>query len=270
MSEDMLKTWLAVETILVCVLLFINIILFDYNNQLVDAYNGLLKKYRSTVVELANVSEKYMLLSRDYEALFAEYSSLRSDFNSLYRNYTALSAEYSNLSAEHEQLSEEYQRLNASYTALKKAKGIVFPTYEQLVEFVRKDDADELEYVEDFFTCKDFTDRFIRNFMNAGFFSCDTEILFNDTAHSIVAVMTSDRGLVFVEPQDDTIIPGDDLVVGVDYCKIVNWYCSGWVIEGIKHCFMNDSEYVLIQEISWDEYFTDVADNNIYQFNHNT
>ncbi len=76
---------------------------------------------------------------------------------------------------------------------------------------------------------------FISNFLEESFFSCATELEFDDnTGHILVSINTSDKGLVFVEPQSDDILY--DLEVGEDYCKRLNWNCESIII-GISNCF---------------------------------
>lgn len=53
--------------------------------------------------------------------------------------------------------------------------------------------------------------------------------------HSIVEVNTT-SGIYHIEPQDDTIIPADELHVGENYYKLVGWDCY-WEITKISGCF---------------------------------
>ncbi len=107
------------------------------------------------------------------------------------------------------------------------------PTFEELVKFIKEDNTDKLEYSKDF-TCINFANTFVKRFREKGYYSCVVDIEFENTAHAIVVVNTSDRGIVYIEPQNDKII--FDLKVGDNYCEKVGWYCN-WVIKRIVDCF---------------------------------
>lgn len=117
-----------------------------------------------------------------------------------------------------------------------KQKGLVNPSYSELVQFIVEDHTDSKPYIEENnrFVCTDFADTFINNFREDGYFSCLTVLSFNDGSHAIVSVNTTDRGLIYVEPQTDSIIY--NLNVGENYCSRVDWNCY-WKIKNIKSCF---------------------------------
>jgi hypothetical protein len=64
------------------------------------------------------------------------------------------------------------------------------------------------------YTCWQFSADFINNAFDAGYRTGLVYIALAGGAHSIVAFNTTDRGLVFVEPQDDSIVV---LQVGTHY-----------------------------------------------------
>ena len=121
-----------------------------------------------------------------------------------------------------------------------KQKGIVNPTYSDLLHFVSEDHTESKTYIEenDRFVCSDFANTFISNFYRKGYYSCMALLYFEDGCHSIVAVNTTDEGIVYVEPQNDKIIKY--LHVGDDYCSRVNWNCD-WIIRNIKTCFGSEN-----------------------------
>ena len=90
-------------------------------------------------------------------------------------------------------------------------------------------------YHDENYNCVDFSHELIQEYYNKGIYSCMTILyLKNGGAHSIVAVNTSTDGIVYVEPQDNTLIYS--LNVGDDYCDVANWNCN-WEITHIKTCF---------------------------------
>jgi hypothetical protein len=113
-------------------------------------------------------------------------------------------------------------------------RAIKTPTLQILKDFIKEDDTDKMKYIEGKFECADFSYRFMMNFLRKGYFSCVSYIAFKDLAHAIVAVNTTDYGIVYVEPQKDIIIY--DLKVGDDYCEKVDWNCH-LPIERIIDCY---------------------------------
>jgi len=74
-----------------------------------------------------------------------------------------------------------------------KQKGIVNPTYSDLLHFVSEDHTESKTYIEenDRFVCSDFANTFISNFYRKGYYSCMALLYFEDGCHSIVAVNTN-------------------------------------------------------------------------------
>jgi len=194
---------------------------------------------RTEFQECQTFCEKY---KNSYDNTINTYKSAINEYkenNSFLRaNLSEIQTSFFNFRKRYNRLSEKYSELKNQNDNLKNQKGLVNPTYEQLWDFVLEDKTNNLEWSEDF-DCTEFSNHFIRNFAKEGFYSCTTEITFEDDGgHIIVAVNTSDRGLFYVEPQSDRIIPGDKLRVGEDYCDIVNWRCD-WedTIKKISSCF---------------------------------
>lgn len=191
-------------------------------------------QYTNTIY--TNVSEKI-------ENLTQQISYLNSSFQNLTKKYEKITIENKILKNENKYLSSRIKILNKKLESMPKSPNISLPTYNQLVNFVYDDDTNTLEYIEknNKFICTDFANRFIHNFAEKGFFSCVAELYFPDNmGHSIVAVKTLDKGIYYVEPQDDTIIKGDKLKIGVSYCDVVGWSCrnrTAWNITKITDCF---------------------------------
>jgi len=114
------------------------------------------------------------------------------------------------------------------------------PTYEELVNFVKEDNTNELKYISEGyrFVCTDFANTFIKHFRERGYYSCEVDLYLvesgEEIGHTIVAVNTSDRGVVYIEPQNDKII--FSLNVGDNYCEKVGWNCYARIIK-ISDCF---------------------------------
>jgi len=90
------------------------------------------------------------------------------------------------------------------------------PTYNELLSFIRKDRTDEMGYVVDGFTCHDFADMLRNNAYKQGYRSFGVYLYLVDSAHAIIGFNTTDRGMVFIEPQNDYFV---ELEIGVSYWK---------------------------------------------------
>lgn len=112
------------------------------------------------------------------------------------------------------------------------------PTLKQVKDFLSLDLTDRHMYKDDF-ECVDFSDFLVKNMLKNHLYGCAADLWFsNGKGHSIVVVNTSDKGLVWIEPQTDEIIL--NLTPGQDYCTRINLYCDkfeDWHIERIISCY---------------------------------
>ena len=88
------------------------------------------------------------------------------------------------------------------------------PSYQEMLTFVHTDKTNEHPYINGTYICWQFSADFINNAFNAGYRTGLVYIALAGGAHSIVAFNTTDRGLIFVEPQDDSVVT---LQVGTHY-----------------------------------------------------
>jgi len=191
---------------------------------MIIALNYLNKKLMNEIETL-----KFNLNLTNYEIL--KTKELLSNITYMYQD--KLNKEY----AKREALEKRIESLEESVNILEdkvKQKGLINPSYSELVQFIAEDTTNTRTYVKGKFVCTDFSNTFVANFRNKGYYSCPTELDFKDGAHVIVAVNTTDRGLVYVEPQTDQIVYKIDL--GDKYCSLVGWDCY-WKIEKISNCF---------------------------------
>jgi len=146
-----------------------------------------------------------------------------------------LDEKFRNLSEEHKELSLMYDLSQEEIERLNRLDLFEFtPTFQEVKEVLREDKIDEVPYDEEDFSCAEYSFGLIQTFFGRKIHTCTVYVIFEDGAHSIVAINTSDKGLIYVEPQTDDII--FDLNVGDDYCKKMNWICN-WKITKIKSCF---------------------------------
>jgi len=87
------------------------------------------------------------------------------------------------------------------------------PTYDEAIAFINSDKTNENEHTQDY-VCYDFTADFDSNAFQVGYRCGFVYIEFTDSAHSIACFNTTDRGLIYIEPQNDEIV---DIAVGQIY-----------------------------------------------------
>jgi len=200
-----------------------------YLENYIQEYQASCEDYQNACDNALNASDKLIKEYKNYT------NSLLNQIETLQGNLTDLQIKYYNLATTCSEIQEDNLQLKKQNDNLKSQKGLINPTYEQLWDFVMKDNTNNFEWSKDF-DCTEFSNRFIKNFAERGFYSCTTELTFDDdTGHIIVAVNTN-KGVYFVEPQTDYLIRNDELRVGKDYCDIVNWDCD-WKIRKISSCF---------------------------------
>jgi hypothetical protein len=85
------------------------------------------------------------------------------------------------------------------------------PTYQEMLEFIRADKTDENAYVDGDYICHDFSYDVKRNAFDAGYRCFWVSIEMGEysptvAGHAIVAFNTTDRGIIYIEPQSDKVM----------------------------------------------------------------
>lgn len=88
------------------------------------------------------------------------------------------------------------------------------PTYAEIMTFIRADKTNENVYDKDTYNCYDYTRDLCENAAKQGYRVGFVYLYFKESAHALVCFNTTDRGLIYIEPQYDDIVNVD---VGVQY-----------------------------------------------------
>ena len=91
------------------------------------------------------------------------------------------------------------------------------PTYQEMKTFLASDTADSKTYNKDQYICTDYTADVKNNAGKNGIRCAAVYIIYPETGHSIVAFNTTDKGLIFIEPQYDKEVK---LIIGKSYSQI--------------------------------------------------
>lgn len=94
------------------------------------------------------------------------------------------------------------------------------PTYSEALRFMWMDQTDKHMYMENY-TCLNFAADFKGNALEAGYKCGFVYLKFPEGAHALVCFNTTDRGIVFIEPQFDAIMRVE---VGIRY-----WVDNGFL-----------------------------------------
>jgi len=137
-------------------------------------------------------------------------------------------AELSAVETELNSTTEEYEQLLQLLETLTAAKGYRNPAYDEAMSFITTDLTDRYTYSENF-TCRHFAATFNENAESTGFRCAFVYIGFLEgSAHAICAFETVDRGLIYVDPQTDELIPLSIDAIGAKW----NDLCTGYSISG--------------------------------------
>jgi hypothetical protein len=133
---------------------------------------------------------------------------------------------YNNYVEDHNYTNEQYVSENASayelgYKAGVTSRGfdIVDPTYQQMLSFMATDTVHNNAY-NSTYVCWNFANDYINEAFRAGWRCGFVYIDFPVYAHAVVCFNTTNRGIVFVEPQANKIV---NVAVGLSY-----WSSNGF------------------------------------------
>jgi hypothetical protein len=91
------------------------------------------------------------------------------------------------------------------------------PSYAEMKEFLTRDTTNHKSYLSEEYICTDFAAEVNNNAEADGIRCATVYINYIGAGHAIVAFETTDRGLLFVEPQYDKEV---QLTVGKSYSKL--------------------------------------------------
>lgn len=88
------------------------------------------------------------------------------------------------------------------------------PTFQELKEFVLADNTHRHPFVPNEYECRNFATDMVNNAVHKGLLAGFVLICYNQGQHAVVAFNTTDRGLIYIEPQTNASI---DVKVGGTY-----------------------------------------------------
>jgi hypothetical protein len=95
------------------------------------------------------------------------------------------------------------------------------PTFQEMMDFIENDNSEDVEYNKNSHICTDYTTEVNNNAEKVGLRCGSVYIIYPETGHSIIAFDTTDKGIVFIEPQYDKVVT---LPVGRSYSSSNGFY----------------------------------------------
>jgi hypothetical protein len=94
----------------------------------------------------------------------------------------------------------------AAYTMyVKRYYNVRDPTYQEALQFISSDQTNTNQYNETY-TCINFANDFVKDALNQGYRCGYVIVEFPQENHAMVCFNTSDKGLIFIEPQNDELV----------------------------------------------------------------
>ena len=152
----------------------------------------------TTVKALDNVN-------KDVENKITELMNLQDEFDAICNNIEntrrVLSSVYSNLNSTKNSLQKTIEKLQ--YLKSREKYILHDPTYSEVINFISRDRTDTNRYIEGEYVCSHFARDLNNHAEKQGIRCAYVEIDLKEGGHACVAFNTTDRGLVFFEPQTD-------------------------------------------------------------------
>ena len=167
-----------------------------------------------TFIELRNTKNLLVLVQGELTDVRQELAAKEAELGTRESQLAESAALVDSLQTALSKLQVNYQRLTTGY-------GYVLrdPSYEEMRDFLARDRTSDREYVASDYTCVDFAAAVKSNAAKEGVRCAYVVIEFGGGGgHAIVAFDTTDKGLIFVEPQFDWEV---DLQVGKRYYQCV-------------------------------------------------
>lgn len=142
--------------------------------------------------ELNRVHNSRLLVDNELQAMQAELATVEIELNTSKELIESLEDTLSNLQV-------NYARLTTGYDYVLRD-----PSYQEMKAFLKQDETSEQEYLRNEYICVDFAANVKANAAEEGIRCAYVVIEYlGINGHAIIAFDTTDRGLVYIEPQFD-------------------------------------------------------------------
>ena len=154
----------------------------------------------STKNDLATTRNQLQTTSKELQDTSVQLTQAQTDYATTLKALNTEKESYTQVQNSLDNLQVNYDRLTSGY-------GYVLrdPTYQEVKAFIAADTTNSNAYVNDTYVCEDFSKDVKTHAMQHKFRCAYVSIRFYDGngAHAIVAFNTTDRGIIYIEPQSD-------------------------------------------------------------------
>ncbi len=181
----------------------------------------------------------------EYYFMSEPISSLKNTKNILEENIQDKLYELQNINSQKSSLSSQIKQIENKIKSANNELNLLHsgerydlhdPTYSEIVSFIRTDKTNNKQYDEDSFNCAHYAQEVNNNAENVGIRCGYVVVNLSVEAHALVVFNTTDKGLIYYEPQSDEKV---NLEIGKNYwadCVVVTgaYYYerdSSWDIE---------------------------------------
>jgi hypothetical protein len=106
-------------------------------------------------------------------------------------------------------------------TSVNQTEELRNPTFKEMKEFILKDTTSQKPFITNKYECRHFATDVNNNADAAGLRCAFALLCYTNGQHAVVAFETTDRGLIFIEPQTDAAIQP----------KVGGWYQGQQIVE---------------------------------------
>ncbi len=171
----------------------------ERKNQQLNESNQLIEQSKNIIDTLSETIQNQQILIDNYYYLVQQTEVEKTWINDKLQRQIEINE---NLTNEIIELYSELRYFNDNLTSIVK-----HPSYDEMVAFLQLNTIDQNEYITPNYVCYHFAMDTINDAFYSGYYSAYVQIQFADgTSHAIIAFQTIDRGLVYVEPQSDSIV----------------------------------------------------------------
>jgi hypothetical protein len=167
------------------------------------------EQFTTVQAELTVVQSQLAATNEDLKTANDNLISTKEQLTSLKTSDYLLKDQIYSLQDNISNLKTNYDRQTAGY-------GYVFrdPTYYEVKAFITSDNTDLRKYDINSYNCVNFSADLIKNAAGKNIRCGFVDIAFADSGHAIIVFNTTDKGLIFIEPQGDEEV---DLKIGKKY-----------------------------------------------------
>jgi hypothetical protein len=166
--------------------------------------------------DLADVQKDLSCKQAELGSAKAKLEQAKASLTSAQTTYTATMATYNTQKAASATLQGKYDLLKAEYLAKTSVYSYALrdPTYQEVKDFLKADKTNTNLYITAKYVCENFSADTVANAQKQKIRNGCVQITLAGIRHALIAFNTTDKGIIYVEPQTDEEV---NLQIGKHY-----------------------------------------------------